>query len=64
MLSNVYGDKALRKAQICRILKVVKEGKEAINQCGRLTKKFVITPQLVAYVSASLQAAKVIEHLH
>jgi len=49
MLSNDYGDKALKKAQTCRILKVVKEGKEAVNQ------KFVITPQLVASVSASLQ---------
>ena len=53
---------ALKKALIYRILKAGKVGKNATNQRGRLTKKFFITPQLVASFAASVQAAKVIHH--
>jgi len=63
MLNAIYRDMALKKALIYRILKAVKVGKDATNQGGRLTKKFFITPQLVASFSASVQAAKVINHL-
>ena len=37
-------------------------GKDATNQRGRLTKKFFITPQLVASFASSVQAAKVMDH--
>jgi len=61
MLITVNRDKALKKTQIYRNLKAVKEGKDATNQRGRLTKKFFITPQLVASFASSVQAAKIMD---
>jgi len=58
MINTVYGNKVLKKALIYMILKAVKEGNDATDQHGRLTKKSVITPLLVASVAASFQAER------
>jgi hypothetical protein len=51
LLDDVYGDKALKKTQIYKILKQVKMGK---NQRGFTKQKTKMTADLIASVAAAL----------
>jgi hypothetical protein len=47
----VYGDKALRKTQLCEIIQKVQEGKPAANQRIFKSKRRIRDPNFVADVA-------------
>ncbi len=51
LLDDVYGDKALKKTQIYKILKQVRMGK---NWRGFTKQKTKMTADLIAYVAAAV----------
>jgi len=51
-----YGMSSLSRAQIYRIIQLVKEGKEVKNERGRATTKHVRTDAVIASVAAAVEA--------